>query len=304
MVQYARLEDKEEIRKLWNESFYNDNIEFDSYYFNNLFDPMNNFIIKEGNRIVSVGAKKKHVYMLHNRPVVASMIFGIATKYGSNNKGYMNNIVTTMLDHLQHQELFTLIQSYKVNAYEKYGFKPVYNRVKYFINNSNFSFSDISYCKSGVSAKDMLFLYATCMKRFNGYLIRDIEYFNNFIEQVKCIKGNIVGVYNKTGNIVGYATFIKRDNHIIIDEALYLSTNALFKILALALKLKDEVQLHLTVYENLDKYFVNCKKEVYQSTYVRINDFKLFNELFKTNVDNVQDAFNINKKPLFLNESI
>ncbi len=303
-MNYAKINDVREIKKIWDICFDFDDNGYNDYYFNHLFDPENTLVIKENDEIVSVGSRKSHIYMLNNRPIMSSMIYGIATKEQHRHKGHMKKILNMHLDQAVHQEIFTFIQAYNPDLYLKFGFKPIYYKHKYTLTKSNLKHFDVTDTRHEAKAKDLLDAYATSMKRFDGYMIRDLEYFENLIKEVRAQNGTIISSYDKNGKIKGYAVCYRVNNYVEVSEIIYFDILSLIRLVTVAINIRSKIILHTTIYEKIDHIFENAEKEKYVSTLVRINDYQLFNRLFNTNVNDAVEAFNSSSKPLFLNEII
>lgn len=304
MVNYAKQKDLLEIKKIWDTCFNEDDYGYNNYYFNYQFNPEETLVISEDDRIVSIGTRRNHIYMLNERPIKSSFIFGIATLERYRNKGYMKQILNMHLDHAVHQELFTFIKAYKEDAYSKFGFVPIYYNYRYMLYKSDLKYYDMSDTRHGAKSKDLFEIYSNNMKKFNGFMIRDEKYFDDLITSVRYQNGDVITTYDANGKIKGYAVFYRRQNYVVITEIMYIDVPSLIRLLTSAISIRGKVELHTTVYENIQSLFENVTPVKYPSVYVRINDYELFNKVFNLNVDNVKDAFNAFGKPLYLNEDI
>ena len=303
MIRYASKEDKLDIKKIWDSCFELDNNGYNEFFFNNLYRPEDTYIISNDKEIMSTGSRSKHVYMINNKPLKGSLIYGLATSKEYRNNGFMTKILNTMLDQIQYQELVTFIQSDKPELYKPYGFEPIYYKVKYTIEKNKNTIYDTSGCRTNVSCNDLLALYIEVMKRFNGYMIRDLHYYELYLQEIKAQKGDIIAIYDN-GKITGYMSIIKKGQEVTIEECIYLDAKALVILLSFALKIGNTVYLNLTKYENVDTLFNHSNKEIYPHTLMRINDYNLFNKLFQLDIHNTKEAMDSFKKPLFIREHI
>lgn len=301
MLRYAQDGDYTEIKKIYN-NYYND-ISYNDYYFNNLYNKEDVIVCNNEKEIMSIATRSKHIYMINNKPLKGSFIHGINTIKEYRNNGFNKRIINTIIDHAKHQELITFIKQDQYNINTKYGFEPIYNRVRYTINKHNNTMYDTSLCKTDNTSKELLNLYIEVMKRFNGYMIRDLKYYDNYLNIIKIKKGNIISIY-QDNKIVGYMSLIKNGQEIIIEECLYLNSNALLSLISFAFKLGQTIQLNLTPYEKVDNLFEYTNKEIYSDTLMRINDIKLFNKLYQIEANNAKEAMKILNKPLFIRENM
>lgn len=298
----SQSEDAKEIYQIWKDVFSFDDFGFTDYYFKHHFNPFTTYIIKEDQKVVSIGSFHKHVYKLNHRFIQASMIVGLATLEEYRHKGYMRAILETMLDHLASQELITFIQAYNPELYKPFGFEMVYYRKRYILTQQHIKSIDLKGVTTAIHYEDMLKVYAKFAKRFHGFMIRDYSYFKQLELQCKATNSQIVCVYEK-GLMKGYGILQQFEQHVLIEELIYLDLKTLYKILSLALKVKPKVELVVSKHEQLDRVF-NMEGELFGYTMARIHDYELFNQLFNSQVSSVQEAFALVDKPLFLRENI
>ncbi|MFI3284823.1 MAG: GNAT family N-acetyltransferase, partial [Erysipelotrichaceae bacterium] len=192
MLRYAKEEERNKIYEIWKDIFSFDDQGYTDYFFQHQFNP-NDTVIKEvEDKIVSIGSRTSHTYRLKNRLIKASMIYGIATLEQERGKGYMHEILTTMLDHLSHQELITFIQAYDPKKYEKYGFVMAYYKKEFTLTSSNVEKVSTNGCTKEIHPVDLLRAYGRFCSLFDGYQVRDEAYFENYINEVRAQNGDIV----------------------------------------------------------------------------------------------------------------
>lgn len=189
MIEYAKKEDIKELYAIWKDNFSFDDGGYTDYLFKYKFKPEETMIIREKNAIVSIASRRQHNYMINNTPVRGSLIYGVATIPQYRNRGLMKQIVGTMCDHAAYQELITFIQAYNPKVYENMGFSMMYYKTKYSLNITNSKIYPVDNCHSNVTPSEMLKIYATCMSKFDGYMIRDERYFAEYIQEIRTQKG-------------------------------------------------------------------------------------------------------------------
>ena len=301
MLDYGKRNDIEKIKEIWELSFPHDDFGYTDYFFNEEFDVNDNLVIRENDQIISVGSRKSSVIMLYDRPIMISMIFGVATLKEHQKNGHMKTIMEALIDHAENQELLTFIQAYDPKIYYQYGFTPIYYRVKYTLKKESNKMYSTANCVTAIKNIDLLKAYVAFVKRFTGFKVRDDNYYDKYVKAVKSQNGIIVSYYNN-GLIMGYATLIKKDSELYVEEIIYGSVKVMLSLLSYAFVLSDIVVLDVTVYEKIEQYFSFVKKEIYESTLVRINDIDLFNKIFQSNVLTIKQAFSIGDTPLYFNE--
>ena len=153
-----------------------------------------------------------------------------------------------------------------------------------------------------VFAKDMLKLYGQFVSRFNGYVVRDLNYFETLMKEIEAEKVRIIACY-RDREIEGYALLYLENKKLVIRECLYLNSRALLHLVNYALNILPEVTLQVSASENLVKLFPNSQYEEVDYTMVRLNDIELFNRLYNSNVSKVEEAMMMNDEPLYMHEN-
>lgn len=301
MIYLANNEEKNQIKAIWDELFNFDDDGWNNYYFDNVYDKGKHYLLKKDDEIVSIASDFKSNYMINKKLLKVSMIVGVATKKEYQGKGYMKELMMTLLDILAHQELVTMIQAYDPKFYEAFGFETLYYRKKYYITKDNFKITETKGMSENIILDDCLKAYALFVKHFNAYKLRSIDDFSLILKENEILDKYMVSVYDGS-QIKGYFIFRLDKNQLIIEECIYLDTKTLTKIISYALKVADEVVLELSDNEDIEKLYGPLKSEVNQYTMVKINDYALFNKLYETDVKNVKEAFSLVNKPLYMHE--
>ncbi len=302
MIKRAELENIDEIKELWKICFPDVDARYREFFFKYILKPEDCFIKVLEGKIVATLVRNKHDLMFNSRVLQASMVMGVCVHPDYRNRGYMHEMMDIIVDACEHSELVTLIQSEKPEGYEPFGFQMIYHRTQFQIERKDVKRITNFGCAYDPSPIDLLKVYSAFIKRFNGFYTRDLDYFVNFKKEVKAVGGKIVAYYNGKDQIQGYATMVPEGNQLKVQELIYLDSMSLMKLCNAALQEKKIVNLYVSEAEDLSKVFPYAKKKVFDSTMVRLNDPKLFSKVFRTKVDTVQEAFQLSKKPLNLNE--
>ena len=301
MIRFALTEEKNSIMNMWNKMFAFDDGGFTEHYFRYIYKPENCLVKVVDGEIVSSLQRNPHVMMLNGKRISCHLIAGVATDMDYRKRGYMSELMNAVIDELSHKDLVTILQAYDPELYRKYGFEMVYYRNKYEFERNDFP----KYSTEGVSKKvdyeQMVRVYKDFTKAFNGYLLRDVDYYKMLDLQVEQENGSIYTYYNGE-TLDGYMVCYYSSNGLEVDEIIYRNGGALAKLLSYACKQRPSVAVYVSEYENLKKLLPNAKVEKVNNMMVRINDVKLFEECFSINANDVNKAFKHGNKPLFIKE--
>ena len=302
MISKALPQDKKTVYTMWKQIFAEDDGGYTDYFFKTYYQPENTLVMKESGNIVSTLMRIPHDIMLNGQIMRASMILGVATIPSYRKRGCMHEMMNDVLDELEHQELVTLIQAYNPSMYEQFGFEMVYYRKRVKIHRSQVPKCSNEGVTYKVTPKDMLDVYTSYVRRFDGYYLRTEQDFRNLIDEVAAEGGKFIAYYDQNQQIQGYASLVQTAHGIEMKECLYLNSVALFKLMNLALQLKPEICVHTTKDEHLERLIPDIEAEEYGFTMARINDLELFNRLNGSQVHNAKEAFALSGKPLFMHE--
>lgn len=290
------------IKNTWRKCFTFVDPRYTEFFFRNIFLPEYGYAQVEDNKVTASLCRIPHVMMFQGRAIKTSMISGVAQLPEYRKYNYAEQLLYTALDACEHTELITLIHGNEQVAYEEYGFKPIYKRRKYKINRDQIKRITNIGCAYDPQPLDMLKVYSAYIRRFNGFLARDAEYYVNLKKEITARGGKILAYYNSDKQIQGYATILIAGKEAIVEECVYLNSMALTKLINGALQERAQIQLHVSEAEQLERIYEGIESEVYPAVFARINDTRLFSRLFRKNVETVEEAFGISEKPLNLNE--
>lgn len=303
MIRKATAEQTNEIKNVWQICFPDEDQKYIDYYFRALYKPENCYVYVLNGRVVSTLLRNKHVMMFDGKPLQVSMILGVATLPRFRSHGYMHALMNVVLDACEHTELITLLQSDEPELYLSFGFRMIYERTQYRLRREDMPRVTNFGLNYAPSAVDMLKVYSAYIRRFNGFYARDLKYFQNYQEETAAEKGKIIAYYNGYNQIQGYGVLIPGQNRSAdLQELVYLDSQALLKIVNSALSEYRTVNLLVSEAEDLSRIFPMAQKGSYGSTMARLNDVRLFNKLFNSNIEDVRSAFSLSPRPLNLNE--
>ncbi len=302
MITKATLKDKEQIHALWKEAFSFDDGGYTKFYFDRYFKNEHAFVLKEDKQVLASIMKAPHWMMLHGRMIQASMISGAVTHPEHRRKGYFHQLMETVLDECEHQELVTVIQAYDPELYKEFGFEQVYPRKQLLIKRADVPQMADSGMTYRLDYKNLVKVYSQFTAKFDGFMVRDEAYFRDLSYEVEAQGGKIVTCYDPQGEISGYAVLYLIDGVLTIQEIVYLDSRALMKILNHCLQLRFECVVEVSEAELLEKLFPKAEVKHKSNLMVRINNKALFQRLYGLKVLKVHQAMETDK-PLWYNET-
>ena len=186
--------------------------------------------------------------------------------------------------------------------YIQFGFEMVYYRRRYTVQRSQIPTCSNEGLTYKIKSEDLLEVYTAYVRRFDGFYLRTKEDFDHLHEECNAEGGKLIAYYDQNQQIQGYASLYQTAQGIEVRECIYLNSVALFKLLNLALQLKNEILVHTTADEHLEKIIKDVTWQDYGFTMARVNDYDLFNRLYGTTVASPKEAFALSGKPLFMHE--
>lgn len=304
MIRYALTEEKNKIHDIWKDTFAFDDGGFTDFFFAELYDKGLHYVLVQEDVIASIASVFKHDFMIGGKRLKVSMISGVATLPVYRQRGFMSKLMNEVLDQMSHQDLVTMIQAYDPAIYKKFGFEVVYHRRRYYFNYRGFNYSSTDGIKDEIRIDDLLRIYRRFTRLFSGFKIRNAEYYTTMLKGIKAQDQMIRIVYDSNGNPKGYFVYERNLKQIIIHECLYLDAKTLNKILSYCLSQRENVILYLSEYERIERLYPGVAYDTSDYTMVRINDYQLFNKLFKSEIIDPHSAMTIDNKPLFMHEEI
>lgn len=302
MIKKAEKGHLNAIKTMWATCFPQEDPSYTNFYFEHIYKPENTLVLIEQGMLQSSCQRIPHEIMFNNRVLRTSMIVGVTTLPTYQNKGNMKKLMDVVMDEIDHQELITLVQAYDPTLYEKYGFEMMYYHKETTFTRNDIQKISNEGCSYLVNSEDMLRLYASFVKRFNGFYIRDCATFDRLKQEIEAQHGKIIAYYNEKQQLEGYATCIFTNKEVIFEECIYMNSIALTKLVNLALQIKPTVKVNTSQVEDLRFLFPSVTVKDVAFTMARINDMDLFNRLYQTKATSVTEAFESSGRPLFMNE--
>lgn len=302
-LRQAKDEEKTLITRLWKEIFAHDDGGHSDYYFEHAYDRFQSFVLADDlDQLVSCAQVHTKVLDFNGKPLQTSFIVGVFTLPHLRGRGYMHELMEGLIDLLSHRDLLTLIQGYNPDLYVPFGFEKVYYRSVYTILPKQLPILSPKGVSTNLSHQEMFELYREFTRRFTGYVRRKPEDFVKLVQETHAMGGRLLA-FHRQGKLEGYATVFAHRDSLEIDEVIYLNATALMTLLCSLSSSNLPLKLSLSPREDLTKILPDLHPETTPYTNVRLNDVTLFNELFKVRVKNVEEAFMLAQKPLWLREN-
>lgn len=283
------------VRELWSITYTDIDRKIINSIFNYYLIPYETVVEIKDSKLISSLSMTTNSYMINGRVLKASNLFGAITLKGYD-PIYLDNIIKECTSFLEYRELISFASCRDERLFLPYGFKTVYKRNRYTLTRNDVSRITNDGCMYDPTSKDMLNLYSSFVKKFNGFKIRDIDDFDKLKEVIKSKAGKIVGYY-ENGELRSYATFVMVNKDLYIDECIYNDVISLLKLLNIALQQRHTIYLSVSEAENLAPLFENAKCETVGFKMARLNNIDLYNRLFRTKVENIEQIYDNIKKP-------
>ncbi len=304
MIEYGNPALTSGVRECWRKSFTMEDPHYTEYFFRAVYKPEYGIVDTEDGKAAASLIRIPHEMMFNGRILAVSFLSHAATLPECRGKGYMNRLMDTAVDICSHHELLTFIRTNDPEPWRKWGFEPVMNRVGYTLNREDVKRITNFGCAYEPSPVDMLKVYSYFIRRFNGFMIRDLEYFVRYKKEIASRGGKIVAYYDARNHIQGYAVILLKGREASIEECVYLDSMSLNKLINAALQERRTITVHVSPAENLSLIFPQAVKKEEPFLSARLNDPVLFSRLYGTKAQNVQDVFAMSRKPLNMNETV
>ena len=291
------------IKNIWKKSFNLEDPRYIDFFFRDIFKPEYGYAYIEDSKAVASVCRINHPIVFNGRVIQASMLSNICELPDYRRFGYIKQVLDTVIDACNHTELITLARADNEELLKPYGFFPIYQHNEFIIQREDVKRITNYGCAYEVSPIDMLKVYSSFIKRFNGFVARDIESFIQIKKEVISRGGKIIGYYDARNQIQGYAIILLQGREAVVSECIYLDSMTLIKLMNGALQERSTIHLFVSEAENLSVLFPNATRKIHDAVMVRLNSPELFSRLFNRKIHNVLEAYSLSDKPLYLNEN-
>ena len=266
------------------------------FFYKNYYDNLDMYLNKEEGIIEAMLNVRSFDIFLNSQLIKVDFL---SNKVYVNNQEKLDELIIKALENNSYKTLITY-SLYDENLY-KFGFEPIFYQRQYL-----FKKGDVNGNTDGVreiqNYDDLVYIYQRFTKRFNGFRVRDLNYFIDYAKEVRSSVGQIVTYYDQNGDIQGYACMLETDKQIIIEECCYLTIAAIEKFVSLALEIRPQVVLKTSASEKLDRVFKNVSFTESPHVMAKINDLSIIQDAYYLNSKSILDLYRLSTKPVYFNE--
>jgi|GEM_PF-6864553 len=202
IITNGKQNDKRAIRKLWDECFDEDSIEWRDWYFDNIFSIDNIIGAKHNGELLSMIHMNPYSIFMRVGKINAFALAGVATQASHRGQGYAGNLIKYALNKAYKLGFdFSFLYPFKYEFYKKFGYSIGYskfkNNYKYFPENDGLDiiihdkFDDSTFVR----------IYNKHMQKRNGYVLRDEFYYQVHLKELLCDNNRVIcfSINNKLG---------------------------------------------------------------------------------------------------------
>lgn len=302
-LRLAHPEERRIIYHWWKEIFAFDDGGHIDYYFEKYVPDAHIYVLADAqDQLLSALNVHTKTLQFNGDWFQASFIVGIFTPPNHRHQGHMHRLLTAVLEHRSHTDLFTLIQAYEPGIYSSFGFVDLYARRHFILDTKHVPVISSQGVTYEADVEALTEVYRRFTAHFNGYAKRTVDDMRALIGEVKAQHGKIISVTNGS-TVSAYAFIFPHASHIEIDEIVYTEAKALLQIVSTLLASVPKVLLKVSQAEDLTKLFPKAPMERVPYTALRINNLELFNAHFNVSAPTTSAALVALKRPLWFREN-
>lgn len=302
MIRYARKKDREALLDVCLTSMAMKEKTYLEYYFHHVFQDGSALISELDNKLISQIHMHTHVLKLKEKRLEVSYLSGIATHYDYRKRGIMRDLMEIILEDCSNNHLLTFMEASNPRLFERYGFEVLNERKRYTI----YAKEMLKYSNRGVSEEvlpeELVQVYRRFAKRFDCYYDRDENYYTHLLAYTKYSGMRLCVYRDEMDTIKGYALYMELDDGVEVKEIIYEDTKSLCRMLRYAIGYNPFIAVEVSSAERLEKVFKLSIPRSHNAVMVRMNNLKLFNKLYNSNIKNVKDLKEWLDKPILIHE--
>lgn len=215
-IQKATCKHTDQIKKLWIESFKDEDEQSSAFFFDYLYHPEDAYLLMHESKVICMLQTRKMKIHKDGIDQDTFFIIGVATNPYYQSCGYMKQLMNYVLSQISSP--FVCIQAYDWDLYKPFGFSETY--MTYLSdfekqgNSNGFICDDASF---------LLNLYQQFTQHKDGYRVRDLAYYQNYLIPYKKLDSEIIA--NE------HAYIIVNKEHTFVSECIYTDKTALIQLL-------------------------------------------------------------------------
>lgn len=300
MIEYVSKDDVEEILTLCINTHPLREKFFLEHYFHHLFDGDYSYVMREDNKIVSCMQMREHPLYFYGKVLLCSYVFGVATHIDYRQRGFMDHLMQYTLDVCNQNYLISFIEAYNPKLYKKYGFETISYRKKFHVGAKELLVNNVVGVSEVINASDMATLYRTFAKHFDCYYMRDEAYYRNYLAAIDEM-GKVIAYYENQV-LKGYCVYYEQEDMVEVKEIIYMDSLTLYKLLKYAIGYMPYIGVEVSNNEHVERLFKHAIARTSTCVMARVNNYALFEKLYGVKIKHVNEAFDLLKKPILINE--
>ena len=231
-LRYAKREDLDNIKDIWNYCF-GDEEAFVDYYFNNKYKEENTILVEEDGELQSSLQLNQYKIKLNDKIYDTSYVVGVSTYPQARGKGLMKNIMDfSLTDMYNRGQLVSLLMPIDYRLYRKYGYEHCYDQIEYKLDVESLKSFKVNGEFEKATDKHinaMIDIYNSELSNSNGYVVRDKNYYVNLFKEIRCENGHFY--IHKDNDFEGYIIYFINGDTLFVREMLYKNINSLESML-------------------------------------------------------------------------
>lgn len=231
-LRYAKREDLDNIKDIWNYCF-GDEEAFVDYYFNNKYKEENTILVEEDGELQSSLQLNQYKIKLNDKIYDTSYVVGVSTYPQARGKGLMKNIMDFSLKDMYNRgQLVSLLMPIDYRLYRKYGYEHCYDQIEYKLDVESLKSFKVNGEFEKATDKHinaMIDIYNSELSNSNGYVVRDKNYYVNLFKEIRCENGHFY--IHKDNDFEGYIIYFINGDTLFVREILYKNIKSLESML-------------------------------------------------------------------------
>lgn len=302
MIRDALRQEKTAVFDIWKQLHVNKDVGELNTYFKFIYDHGKTVVVQQDDRIISTIHYQSHVLAMKQKRLCVNYLSGLMTLPDYRLRGHMGSLMNSVMDESSHAYLFTFMQAFHPQLYEKFGFEVVAWHKHYRIPAKVLAPIPCEGVSRSFTAQELLSVYERFMWHFDGYVVRDLPYYEQFIQ--RAMSGNLrLCVYrNEQDELLGYAFYREFDQEVEVLEVIYLDGTCLQKLLKFIIRDKATIGVQVSTAEKIERLFPMIVPRKVPFLMAKLHQKELFNKLFDVKINSALEAFQILDKPCFNNE--
>lgn len=244
-IRQATHQDISFVKKQWLNNFDDEDMYSTEYYFDHLYNLENNYIVCQNqNRIGNMQIRPFEI-INNNEKETVYFILGVVIDKKYRQNGCMRYLLENVFQtYFKDKKL--MLQAYAPSIYHHFGFVDTYMNHHYVVsdhlkNKREYMIED-QFCDD---AQVLCNLYSQFTKKFNGYLCRNQDYYQDYmLKRNKAIHRKLRLIY-VDHEIGGYIEYEESNQTMLITECIILNTDHLYSIINYYLNHFKKIELFL-----------------------------------------------------------